>query len=152
MTESECLEFLTRAGFGRLACAYENRPYIVPTYFADRASYIYSFATMGQKTYWMRTNHLVCAEADLVRSAQDWTSVIVFGRFEELPDNAEGSRERQVAQEVLQRRAMWWQPAYGPTARHKQGHSLAPVFYMIDRGDHQPSSDAGGVICSGDGA
>jgi len=131
MTESECLDMLARSGFGRLACAHENQPYIVPFYFAYRAGYIYSFATMGQKIDWMRGNALVCVETDVVESSQEWTSIIAFGSYEELPDDPASSRERQVAQEVLQRRAMWWQPAYVATDHGEHAHSRVPVFYRI---------------------
>jgi hypothetical protein len=34
----------------------------------------------------MRTNPLVCVQADEVTNSEQWISVIVFGRFEELPD------------------------------------------------------------------
>jgi nitroimidazol reductase NimA-like FMN-containing flavoprotein (pyridoxamine 5'-phosphate oxidase superfamily) len=131
MTESECIDLLARTGFGRLACAHENQPYIVPFYFAYRAGYIYSFATMGQKIEWMRVNALVCVETDAVESSQEWTSVIAFGSYEELPDDAENSKQRQVAQDVLQRRAMWWQPAYVVTDASDREHSRLPVFYRI---------------------
>jgi len=131
MTESECLDLLARTGFGRLACAHDNQPYIIPLYFAYRAGYIYSFATMGQKIDWMRGNALVCVETDVVESSQEWTSVIAFGRYEELPDDSGSSRERELAQEALQRRAMWWQPAYVATADSEQDHSRIPVFYRI---------------------
>jgi nitroimidazol reductase NimA-like FMN-containing flavoprotein (pyridoxamine 5'-phosphate oxidase superfamily) len=131
MTESECLDLLARTGFGRLACAHENQPYVVPFYFAYRAGYIYSFATMGQKIHWMRANALVCVEADVVENSQEWVSVIAFGRYDELPDNPEHWRERQVAQEVLQRRSMWWQPAFVATTSDSEAHSRVPVFYRI---------------------
>lgn len=133
MSESECLEVLTGTGFGRLACAYQKQPYVVPFYFAYRANYIYSFATLGQKIDWMRSNPLVCVETDVVHSFQEWVSVIAFGRYEELQDSADHTREREVAQEILQRRAMWWQPAYVPITQdeEEEAHSLAPVFFRI---------------------
>jgi len=131
MSESECLELLGSAGFGRLACASENQPYVVPFYFACRGSYLYSFATLGQKIRWMRSNPLVCVETDVVYSSQEWVSVIVSGRYEELPEGPERSREREIAQEVLQRRSMWWQPAYVATAHRESADSLDPVFFRI---------------------
>jgi len=131
MTEPECLELLANTGFGRLACANENQPYVVPFYFAYRASYIYSFATMGQKIDWMRTNPLVCVETDVVESSRDWKSVVVFGLYEELEDTPESAKAREVAQEVLQRRQMWWQPAYVPAAHEGRPRPLAPIFFRI---------------------
>ena len=68
----------------RLACSFENQPYIVPVYLAYAARALYGFATMGQKIDWMRANPKVCVETDGVRSQTDWWSVVVQGRFEEL--------------------------------------------------------------------
>src|ERR1700692_2033532 len=34
MRSRECREMVTRLGYGRLACASNNRPYIVPLYFS----------------------------------------------------------------------------------------------------------------------
>jgi len=133
MSESECLHVLTATGFGRLACAHDNQPYVVPFYFAYRANYIYSFATLGQKIDWMRSNPRVCVQTDVVNSSQDWVSVIAFGSYEELPDTRDYAHERAVAQQVLQRREMWWQPAYVARAPdgEAEAHSLAPVFFRI---------------------
>jgi nitroimidazol reductase NimA-like FMN-containing flavoprotein (pyridoxamine 5'-phosphate oxidase superfamily) len=52
MTEAECLNTLARGRLGRLACAHENQPYIVPIYFAYQHPYLYAFATPGQKVEW----------------------------------------------------------------------------------------------------
>ena len=40
---------LSRQEFGRLACAHQNRPYIVPIYFAYEPDHLYGFTTLGQK-------------------------------------------------------------------------------------------------------
>ncbi len=88
MTEAECLSILTRTRLGRLACAHENQPYIVPIYFAYEQPYLYAFTTPGQKVEWMRYNPLVCLEVDEVEDSEHWTSVVIFGRYEELPGYA----------------------------------------------------------------
>ena len=67
-----------RLGYGRLACACNNRPYIVPIYFVYDDDRLYCFSTLGRKIEWMRENPLVCVEADEVRGHDDWTSVIVL--------------------------------------------------------------------------
>lgn len=56
-----------------------------------------------------------------------WTSVIVLGRYEELPDEP----ARLAAYEVLQKRAMWWEPGYVATGHCDVPHSLTPIFYRI---------------------
>jgi hypothetical protein len=68
MSRKECEDLLVRLNFGRLACAFDNRPCVVPIYFALEPSRLYGFATMGQKIEWMRLNPLVCVEADEVLS------------------------------------------------------------------------------------
>ena len=47
MSQKECEGLLTRLGFGRLACARSNQPYVVPIYFASDSGLLYGFATMG---------------------------------------------------------------------------------------------------------
>src|SRR5262245_26666519 len=58
MTEDECRDVLARMNFGRLACARDNQPYVVPIYFSYHGGYLYGFSTMGQKIEWMRSNPL----------------------------------------------------------------------------------------------
>src|SRR5450759_1954070 len=55
-------------------------------------------------------------------------SVVVSGHYEELPDTPDFGSERVHAHEVLQKRAMWWQPAYVATEHREQ---LTPNFYRI---------------------
>jgi nitroimidazol reductase NimA-like FMN-containing flavoprotein (pyridoxamine 5'-phosphate oxidase superfamily) len=130
MTPEECREELAKTGFGRLACARAGQPYMVPIFFAVEASYIYSFSIAGQKIEWMRGNPCVCLEIDSVKSWKDWTSVIAFGRYEELPDTPEWQAERRRAHGLLQQRAMWWQPASVATLDHA-GEVFLPVFFRI---------------------
>jgi hypothetical protein len=56
MEDRECRDTLARLGFGRLGCARDNQPYIVPIYFAYEPDRLYGFATLGQKIEWLRTN------------------------------------------------------------------------------------------------
>ena len=131
MTESECRQALQKATVGGLACARDNQPYVVPIYFAFDGHHIYAFATLGQKIEWMRTNPLVCLEID-ERTAHDrWTSIVVFGRYEELPDLPKYEAARVKAHEQLQKHAMWWEPAFVGAAHRETPHSDTPIFYRI---------------------
>ena len=56
LTTDECKEMLQATNLGRLACVRYNRPYIVPVYFDYYEDALYSFATLGKKIQWMRTN------------------------------------------------------------------------------------------------
>jgi nitroimidazol reductase NimA-like FMN-containing flavoprotein (pyridoxamine 5'-phosphate oxidase superfamily) len=128
MVADECRVALARAGFGRLACTRDGQPYVLPIYFSYHGEHLYGFSTLGQKIEWMRANPLVAVEIDERTSHHEWMSVVLSGRYEELPDTPEFGYERVQAWEVLQQRAMWWEPAYVLTEHHQQ---LKPIFYRI---------------------
>src|SRR5450755_1149288 len=106
MTRRASLDLLARTRFCRLACAHEGQPYILPFYFTYNNNSLYGASTIGQKIDWMRRNPLVCVEADEVASPSEWMSVVVFGRYEELPDTHEYQPERAFAYGVLQKQSM----------------------------------------------
>lgn len=149
LDRQSCLDLLSHTHLGRLACCKGTRPYLVPFYFACDANYVYSFSMIGKKIEWMRANPLVCVQADEVVGPRKWTSVIVFGSYEELPNAPEWSKERAVAFGLLRRRAMWWEPAYAKKAIQGGVRSLEPLFYRIHideitgrRATREPSLDA----------
>lgn len=120
---------LASTQLARLACAHQMQPYIVPIYHAYQDHWIYSFSEPGQKIDWMRANPLVCVEADHMRREQ-WATVVVFGRYEELSDTPEFQDERALAFNLLQRRATWWEP--GSSKPMPGGTAAAiPIFYRI---------------------
>lgn len=131
MTDDECRSALQKASVGRLGSARDNRPYVVPTYFAFDGKHLYGFTTVGQKIEWMRTNPQICLEIDERISHNQWMSVIVFGRYEELPDEPQYAAARMKAHQLLRRRAMWWEPAYMSDAHRNRSHSILPVFYRM---------------------
>jgi nitroimidazol reductase NimA-like FMN-containing flavoprotein (pyridoxamine 5'-phosphate oxidase superfamily) len=131
MSENECRAALKRASFGRLACARDNQPYVIPTYFASEGYHLYGSSTLGQKIEWMRANPRVCVEIDELTSHDEWMSVIVFGRYEELPNTPENQVVRAQALELLQRRAMWWEPAYVSASQRDMPHSTTPISFRI---------------------
>src|ERR1043166_3158191 len=147
MSRVECNETLSRARFGRLACAYQDHPYVLPLNFAfDDANYLYCFTTLGQKIEWMRSNPLVCFEVDEVKDHNHWTSVIVFGSYEELPDKPEFETARRHAYDFVQRRVMWWEPAYVSQGHRDNSHSLTPIFFRVKIENvtgHRANSDDG---------
>jgi nitroimidazol reductase NimA-like FMN-containing flavoprotein (pyridoxamine 5'-phosphate oxidase superfamily) len=130
MTRYQCVNFLAHARLGRLACASNDQPYVVPVYFACQDPFLYSFTMPGQKVEWMRANPRVCVQFDEIGSSDDWTSIVVFGQYEELPDSTEWRQERLRAHGLLQQRASWWEP--GGAAR--EGHAMSPaqpIYYRI---------------------
>jgi nitroimidazol reductase NimA-like FMN-containing flavoprotein (pyridoxamine 5'-phosphate oxidase superfamily) len=115
LTNEDNLNLLAHMHLGRLACAQGAQPYVVPFYFAYQNNYLYSFATIGQRIEWMRANPLVCVETDEVASSEEWVSVIIFGRYEEL----------------LNQKANWWEPGYAKTIIRGTARSLDPVYFRI---------------------
>jgi nitroimidazol reductase NimA-like FMN-containing flavoprotein (pyridoxamine 5'-phosphate oxidase superfamily) len=103
----------------------------VPIYFAYNDNFLYSFTTAGQKIDWMRVNPLVCVEAEEVANPRKWESVIIFGRYEELPDTPEYRHQRAVAHNLLQEKAAWWEPGYAKTILHGTERPTVPVYYRI---------------------
>jgi nitroimidazol reductase NimA-like FMN-containing flavoprotein (pyridoxamine 5'-phosphate oxidase superfamily) len=132
LTECDCLGALAHARLGRLACARENQPYVVPFYFVYDKGYIYGFTTPGQKVEWMRSNPRVCVEVEEGGvDSEEWTSIIVFGRYEELPDTLEREQERLHAHELLQQHVDWWEPGCASCAHRDPAQPVTPVFYRI---------------------
>lgn len=131
LTRQASLDLLARTHLGRLACAQGTQPYVVPFYFVYDDGFLYSFSTVGQKIEWMRANPLVCVEADEVVNPEQWMSVIVFGRYEELRDTSEYQGIRAFAHALLKRHAVWWEPGYAKTILHGTERPLVPVFFRI---------------------
>ncbi len=132
LTKSDCLGALAHARLGRLACARENQPYAVPIYFVYDRGYLYGFTTPGQKVEWMRSNPQVCVDVDEVDRARDeWTSIIVFGRYEELPEMPEADAERLHAHVLLQQHGEWWEPGCASCKYRDPARPVTPVYYRI---------------------
>jgi nitroimidazol reductase NimA-like FMN-containing flavoprotein (pyridoxamine 5'-phosphate oxidase superfamily) len=159
MMKNDCLDALARASLGRLACARDNQPYVVPIYFVYEEPYLYGFTTLGQKIEWMRSNPLVCVELDEVESYEQWMSILVFGCYEELQEppasdqwdqeqrralsheawqptaparwasSAPDQQARLHAHELLQKHRTLW--CQPGCASRKPGQPLIPIFYRI---------------------
>jgi len=132
MTREESLEFLARKHFVRLACASKGQPYVMPIRIAREDDHLYCFSTVGQKVEWMRTNPLVCVEADEIESLRKWCSVVAFGRYTELPKTSEFDKERQRAHALLWPDGEVWEPGYARTIVHGKAQVLEAVYFRID--------------------
>jgi nitroimidazol reductase NimA-like FMN-containing flavoprotein (pyridoxamine 5'-phosphate oxidase superfamily) len=129
LTPVECRDWIGRRALGRLACAQANQPYITPIFFAFDAGddCLYSFATTGQKIEWMRDNPRVCVAIDDVSDELNWTTVIVFGRYEELTGTPAHSPALDRARELFEARRSWWLPAAGKLASGEE-HGSSVVY------------------------
>ena len=131
MSRQASIELLLRTRLGRLACARDGQPYITPIHFAYDANCLYSFSTLGQKIAWMRANPLVCLEADEIKTPDDWATVIVLGKYEELPNTPEYEAPRMHAYNLLQQRALWWEPGYVKTVLEGKTRPLELMYFRI---------------------
>ena len=131
MTVDECRTIMSTAAFGRLATAHDGQPYVVPISFSMDGDYAYVFSMLGQKVEWMRLNPRVCLEVDSVKAQNDWTSVVALGRYEELPDAKQRWSERLHAQQILQHRAIWWEPGAMTLPSALARKDTTPVLYRI---------------------
>lgn len=130
LSAAECADVLSRTHLGHLACARFDQPYVVPIHFSFDGNYncLYGFAMAGQKIEWMRENPKVCVEVEDIADKNHWTTVLVFGRYEELQRTPEHAEARARAEELFQQRREWWLPAAGrvPSLVHDQA-----VVYSI---------------------
>jgi uncharacterized protein len=131
LRSKECRESLARLGFGRLACACNDRPYIVPIYFSFDVDRLYCFSTLGQKILWMRQNPLVCVEADEIRAHDDWQSIVVLGRYVEISSGPEGAKAREHVRSLLRKRPLWWQSGYTVGQVRRSVNAVAAIYYCI---------------------
>ncbi|PBB16827.1 pyridoxamine 5'-phosphate oxidase family protein [Mesorhizobium sp. WSM4313] len=127
----ECTKLLTANRIGRLACAQHGQPYVVPFYYAHADNHLYAFSMLGKKIEWMRSNPLVSVQVDERNMGRGWKSVVVSGRYEELPDRIGHKIEIDHAWSVLSKHADWWEPgALKPGTSSNMGR-LPHVFFRI---------------------
>ncbi len=130
MAAEECKAVLEHASLGRLGCAHENQPYVVPIHFAYDGGYLYVFSTFGQKVKWMRANPKVCVQTDQLENQGEWTSIVVNGQYEELPE-PQYTAERRHASSLLAKRSQWWLNALGQRQMRVGDQPIAPLFFRV---------------------
>jgi uncharacterized protein len=128
LTEDECGAILERTNLARLACSRHDQPYIVPIHFDFDGGSFFSFSTLGQKIDWMRANPKVCVEVEDITDKSHWTTVIAFGRYQELTDASADRALRNRARELFEKRREWWLPA---AAKLASAEHAIPVVYRI---------------------
>jgi len=84
LNKSQIFEILHQRLYGRLACASNNRIYVVPISYTFDGKYIYAHAREGQKIEMLRANPKACFQVDIVDDLSNWRSIIVWGRYQEL--------------------------------------------------------------------
>jgi uncharacterized protein len=134
LTPTQCADVLQRTNVGRLGCSKGGQPYVVPVFFSfDRErGCVYSFSTVGQKVLWMRENPLVCLEVDDVENKDQWQTVLIYGRYEEIQDSPEEAEARERAETLFRQRSEWWLPAAAKVGSRER-HAVVVYRIHIDR-------------------
>lgn len=131
----ECTKLLTANRIGRLACAKDGQPYIVPFYYAHADNHLYAFSMLGKKIEWMRSNPLVSVQVDERGAGRGWKSVVVNGRYEELPDRVGHKVQRDHAWSVLSKYSDWWEPGALKPPESTGNDEPEHVFFRISIAD-----------------
>jgi nitroimidazol reductase NimA-like FMN-containing flavoprotein (pyridoxamine 5'-phosphate oxidase superfamily) len=94
MSGEEVKKLLERVGYGHLACALDDRPYVVPIGYVYESPHIYIYTTEGRKTDILNVNPYTCLQVEEVVEKDEWRSVIILGIAKIITDVTE--RERIV--------------------------------------------------------
>src|ERR1700692_1067614 len=128
MPTKDCWEILTRVSLRRLGCSYDGQPYVLPLYFVYGNSNLYGYTTEGQKTAWMRANPKVCVEIDEITNRFQWTSVVLCGRYRELPDLPPYAEEYKRARKLLTTVSQWWEIPHASRAVRSKDELILRYF------------------------
>lgn len=131
ISEEECREVLERVPYGRLGCALDNQPYVVPVAFAFEPGHVYLFSTVGKKIEWMRQNPKVCLQVDEIGNRFHWSSVVLTGTYLELRE-PQYTAQKEYAREKLADHANWWQTPMAQRRESSLDIAIEPVFFRID--------------------
>jgi nitroimidazol reductase NimA-like FMN-containing flavoprotein (pyridoxamine 5'-phosphate oxidase superfamily) len=130
MTERASRELLGGSHLAHLGCVRDHRPYVVPVNYAFDEEKLYAFSLLGQKIEWMRSNPIACVQVEKIGEHHLWKSVVVIGRYQELPDTPQWHNERIYAWSLLQKRSLWWEPASSRPGTSPQLPET-PIFFSI---------------------
>jgi len=89
-------EVLKKQVIGRIGCDGDNHIYIVPVSYAYDGKYVYVRSFEGKKIEMMRKDPRVCFQVDEMKNMANWQSVIAWGEYEELSDNAERNKALMI--------------------------------------------------------
>ncbi len=84
LKDTEINAFLSSQRIGRLGCHSGGKTYVVPLQYRFKGDHLLCYSMEGMKLEFMRSQPQVCFEVDLIHSMNEWTSVILWGRFEEI--------------------------------------------------------------------
>lgn len=96
LDEKEINEVLKGQLIGRIGCAQDGEPYIIPISYAFDGKFIYCHSEEGRKINMMRSNPRICFQADEMKDMANWKSVLIDGEYEELKDSEGRGKAMQI--------------------------------------------------------
>ena len=84
LTTKQCEHVLRSELVGRIGCYAAGRVYVVPVAYVFHKDHIYAHSKEGLKIMMMRKNAKVCFEVESRESMNNWRTVILWGKYEEL--------------------------------------------------------------------
>jgi len=124
---AEMHALLQRESFGHLACARNNRPYVVPMHYAYDGKNLFFFTTQGMKTQFIDANPQVCLQVEEITDSTHWRSVMVIGKAEQITRN----EEMQQAMKLITERNPALTPAISATEVDASGRAVDIALYRI---------------------
>jgi nitroimidazol reductase NimA-like FMN-containing flavoprotein (pyridoxamine 5'-phosphate oxidase superfamily) len=131
MTIPECTKVLDENRLCRIACAKNEQPYVVPAYFAHAENHLFIFSVVGKKIEFMRANPRVSVLVEEHGRHGRWKSVVVDGRYEELPDEIGHKRDRDHAWSILSKYNNWWEPGALKPLLPPVSNEMSHVFFRV---------------------
>ena len=134
LTQSQIEEVLTNNYIGRIGCRDHESVYIVPVNYQHKPGYVQCYSLIGEKVKIMRTHPDVCFEVEEIKDNDHWTTVICWGRYEEITDERELELLRpEYTEYMLRMRATISTPSPSeqPHPQHSEAELSAPVIYRI---------------------
>ncbi len=92
LNDQEAYELLSKERLGRLGCCDNGQPYVAPINYWFDGEHVYLHSLPGRKIDALRANPRACLQVDEIASSYHWRSVIVFGHYEEITDEAARGR------------------------------------------------------------
>jgi uncharacterized protein len=92
LTERQSLDLLRKSTLGRIGCTDGKETYIIPITYLFDGKTIIAHSKPGRKITMMRKNPEVCFEVDHIKTFKNWKTVIAWGRYKEIQDEAEKSK------------------------------------------------------------
>ena len=87
MRPNEAREVLSRLNYAHLAMAKDNIPYVVPVHYAFDGHDLFVYTTEGKKSDIIKVNPETCLQAEDVEDNENWKSVIVSGKAEQITED-----------------------------------------------------------------